>query len=111
MQTYIEFIRSEYNRRVESSCVVMRKWCKNFEQFLPHYVSMHGFSVWLETYRDQSPSIALIDSMIENYFTYGDITASEVPTLLASIARQYNMELPAVAGILTSDYWVQKSIE
>lgn len=48
-------------------------------------------------------------ALIASYYLDRGREPLEIPAILASIARQYNAELPAVAGLLTADYWENRA--
>lgn len=70
-----------------------------------NYVRCHGFSDWLESLRDCELTESFTERLAHTFVHYANRLPSEIPSVLVSIARQYNVELPVVEGILTAKFW------
>lgn len=75
------------------------------QTFIKYFLAGNGFAEWLETLRDMELEEYQVESIARTFARYGRRTPAEIPTHLAFIARQYNVELPLVEGILNRDFW------
>jgi hypothetical protein len=101
--TYNAFIKSQYDEKQN-----LKKYYGSLEKFKKNYIRAHGLSDWLESLRDKTLTIKEMISVARTFVSISKRKASELPMLLASITRQYNVELPVAYGILTPEYWEPK---
>jgi hypothetical protein len=101
--TYNAYIEAQYNEKPN-----LMKYYGSLAKFKANYIRSHGISDWLETLRDKTLTIKEMISVARTFVSVSKRKASELPMLLASITRQYNVELPVEHGILTPEYWEPK---
>lgn len=99
------FLAKEYEAQSEG----MKKLYGSFEKFREQYIAGRDFTPWLETLRDREISLGLTNNIVKTYLEFGRRTPEEIPSVLASISRTYNVEIPVVDGILTREYWEEKA--
>jgi len=80
----------------------------SLKEFKQNYIDCYGFQEWLESLRDSEPSKQFVNSIAKTFANHGKRTPAEIPMILASIQRQYNIELPAEHGILSAEYWEKR---
>ena len=97
--TYRKFIISIYDADYRLQETMSKKG------FIQHYIDGFGFSEWLETLRNHTASYALVRSIAKTFFVHGNTSPDSMPMVLSSISRNYNLELPAVYGILSPGFW------
>lgn len=99
------FIANKYKSKSDE----MKKYYGSLARFKELYIANSGLTPWLETLRDHTPSLGLLNSMVRTYIIDCDRVPGEIPSILASISRTYDVELPLVEGILTEEYWQKKA--
>ncbi|WP_138438013.1 hypothetical protein [Marinobacter shengliensis] len=100
-----EFIKSKYEARPR-----LKQYYGSFEKYRTHYIATKGIGDWLESLRGQSLSRQFVDSSLSRVFIFECNRApSEIPGILVSLARQYEIDLPVVEGILTKEYWARQA--
>lgn len=104
IRTYNNFIADLYADTAKN----YPELCPPLKEFKESYISTYGFSEWLESLQDSKPSTQFVNSIAKTFAKHGKRTAATMPMVLAGIQRQYNIELPAVYGILTANYWEQR---
>jgi len=104
MQTFRNFVKSEYDNSPR-----LQEYYGSFEQYFSNYYNNHYFREWLETLRNTQPSLGFVNSIARNYIQLAGFKPSDISQILVNIHLQYDMEIPAVEGILTQDYWIQKA--
>ncbi|WP_415913338.1 hypothetical protein [Neptuniibacter sp. QD37_11] len=104
IRTYRNFIADQYNNDP-----VLKELYGSVEKYIAHYPTANGFGDWLETLRNSEPSLQFIISLAKTFITIGKRSPSEMNTILSSISRQYDVEIPLEEGILTAAYWVEKN--
>jgi hypothetical protein len=77
----------------------------SFDTYLNTFIANSGFSEWLETMRDCELEEYFVEHIAHTFVRYGNREPAEIASVLAYIARQYNVELPVVEGILTPRFW------
>jgi len=102
MKTYYQFIQEKYD-----GLGAIKKHYPGFRSYRDNYIECYRFQEWLETLRDQSISLTHVNSLVKVYIEHSNIKVADTPSLLASISRFYNVELPEVYGLLTPDYWAR----
>lgn len=83
----------------------MQACYENFENYLEHYLGNTGLSEWLEELRNTELDEFWTEHVAYIFVLHGKRVPSEIPSILASISREYNVELPVVEGILTKPFW------
>lgn len=83
----------------------MREAYGSYKTYREHYTNNHGLTPWLETLRNTELNEFWTHHVARMFVIYANRQPSELPSILASIARQYNVELPCIEGILTPAYW------
>lgn len=104
IRTYNSFIADLYAETAKD----YPDLCPTLKEFKESYINCYGFSEWLESLQDSEPSTQFVNSIAKTFAKHGKRTAATMPMVLAGIQRQYNIALPAVAGILTAEYWEQR---
>jgi len=104
IRTYNSFIADLYADTAKD----YPELCPTQKEFKESYIGTYGFSEWLESIKDSKPSTQFVNSIAKTYHKHANRTAVEMPMILSSIQRQYNIELPAVYGILSAEYWEQR---
>lgn len=66
------------------------------------------FNEWLEENRNTKPDLKFVNSLARTYINEFGRKASEIPFILCSLERQYSIEVPHIAGILTKEFWIEK---
>ncbi|MDQ2077462.1 hypothetical protein [Marinimicrobium sp. ABcell2] len=66
-----------------------------------------GLAPWLEQLRGSEFDERDAQCIAEIYFVYAERYASELPSILASLERHYDISVPVVEGILSMSYWKQ----
>lgn len=107
--TFNAFVKSQYEERCENPVVaaIYRKE-GGFKAFKKSYTATHDFSKYLETLRGLTLSAAQTYHLAKMYLDHGDRKISELPAVLSSACRYYDIELPVVYGILTVNYWQER---
>ncbi|WP_273206744.1 hypothetical protein [Marinobacter subterrani] len=100
-QSFDTFVAKRYHALSDG----MQAFFGNCQTYMGYYLSGFGFSEWLETLRDSELEEYQVECVARTFARYGRRTPEEMPSVLASIARQYNVELPAVEGILSATFW------
>ncbi len=107
--TYHAFIKNEYADRCDTPAVrAAYKKAGGFKAFKRNYVKYEGFTAYLTALKGCSLTALQTYHLVKPYLIYGERQPADVPALLASIARLYQIEYPAVHGLLTEDYWAQR---
>ena len=86
----------------------MQKIYGNETQHRISYLANNGFSGWLESFEGETLTLNETFSLAQTYMDFGDRKPKDISAVLGSIVHQLDVELPAEAGILTSDYWVNR---
>ena len=97
MITFDEFVEAQYNQLTP----LYKKLYKSKDK----YKASFDFRVWLETFRDAYLDLEEVYHICSAYYRHGNTTIEDLPSVLSLIARQYNIELPDVGGLLTPAYW------
>ena len=109
--TYNQFIKLEYAERCDNPKVAaIYKQEGGFKTFKSKYITYNGFADYLLYIKGNTLSAIQVYHLAKVFYVYGKRATSTLPMLLASIVRQYQIELPPVYGILTKEYW-QKRFE
>lgn len=106
MKTFRNFVSAKYQSRPK-----LKAYYGSFDKYFEHYFRNHRFAEWLETLRDSEPSLGFVNSIARNYIQLCGVEPREISQILAGISRQYNVEIPAVEGILTPEYWEAKAAQ
>jgi hypothetical protein len=107
VQTLSAFIKAKYDANPR-----MKQYYGSFLAYRRNYIDMNGISDWLETLRDQELTRSFVDrSLGRTFILEWKREPHELPGVLVAIARQYNVELPCVEGILTEEYWELKAAQ
>ena len=100
MKTYYQFINAQY-----AASPTLQRYYGSEARYRDHYIANHGFGEWLESLRGQSLSLPFTIRLAKIFLVHGGRSPDTLHMVLASISRQYDVELPVVGGILTADYW------
>jgi hypothetical protein len=107
--TYNQFIKSEYASRCDNKAVAtIYQKEGGYKTFKKNYISCYGFGEYLVHIQFNALTGIQTYHLAKVLWLYGRRSPSTIPMLLTSIAREYHIELPAIAGILTKDYWQQR---
>lgn len=79
----------------------------SFEKFKESRIGTE-FSAWVEANRNTKPDLRFITSMAKTYIKHGNRKPNEIPYILSVLQRSYDIEIPAVPGILTVEFWEGK---
>lgn len=101
MNTYIDYMQARYD-----ASPMLQKYY-SAKGYKDHYRETYGLSEYLGTIRNESLTELQTKSLAKELVRFNGRTVAELPAALASIAHQYNVTLPAVAGILTQPYWTK----
>lgn len=104
-QTFARFIAVKYEKSKLMHERVNQPFAISLDSFAETYVASQGFSDWLETLRDQSLSLAFCINTAKQFCFHGKRHFREIPGILASLSRTYNIEWPVVEGLYTARYW------
>lgn len=99
------FINQEYKNLKDG----MKKIYGSQAKFKTMYLANQGLHPWLETMRGHEISNGLVNNIVKTYIQEMNRTPSEMPAFLATISRDFDVELPVVEGILNADYWEKKA--
>jgi hypothetical protein len=81
----------------------------SFVQFKAQRIHTFGyFDKWLSSFKDEALTAVQWKFLVFVYIKYGKRKLTDIPAIIVSISRTYNIEIPAVYGILTNDYWQKK---
>ncbi len=83
----------------------MREAYGSYTAYHEHYINHHGLSPWLETLRNTELNEFWTHHVARMFVIHAKREPREIPSILAAIARQYNVETPCIEGILTPAYW------
>jgi hypothetical protein len=83
----------------------MQKLYGNKVEHRKQYVGNYDFTDWLKENKNHVMTELETKSLVDTYVEYGNRTYEDIPNVLRSIYRQYDIELPAVEGIATKEYW------
>ena len=100
MFTYNQFIENTYTANP-----IYARYNISRAKFRKEYPLKYGFSAWLESLRGCDLTLTICRSIATTYPRHGKRTPAEIPAVLSSISHQYGVELPAVYGLLTAEYW------
>jgi hypothetical protein len=104
--TYHAFILSVYKERSEGAVVkAIYQRDGGFKAFKRNYVKCYGFSEYLLRITGITLTAMQVYHVAKIFVVYGRRAPSTLPMVLAAIARQYDIEYPAVSGILSKPYW------
>jgi hypothetical protein len=103
MQTFRNFVKSKFDSRPR-----LKEYYGSFDRYFKHYCDNNGLSDYLETLRGTTLPLAITNSLAKVYVEQCRRYPSEIHSILVSLARQYDVELPFIEGILTADYWIEK---
>jgi hypothetical protein len=70
-----------------------------------NYFITYGFVEWLESIKHVTLTVKQVRSIALTYINLGEREIRDIPSILASISRIYDVEIPACAGIMTPSYW------
>lgn len=105
-KTFNQFLKAQYEERCESSYVkALYQKEGGFNTFKKNYLIGHNFNDYLETLRGMTLTAIQTYHVAKMFFDHGDRKITEMPAILSSVCRYYNVELPVVYGILTAEYW------
>lgn len=99
--TYINFLKAQYEKNNYKHLYA------SFENFKKSSLSF-GFQDWLLANSNTKPDLRFLTSVAKTYIRYGCREASDIPMLLASLQRQYDIEVPVIEGVMTKDFWIKK---
>jgi hypothetical protein len=107
--TLEQFIKNEYAQRCENA-KLKAIFEKNggYKTYKQQYIKCYGFSEYLVAIRGITLTKMQTYHVAKVFIKYGKRSPNTIPTLLVAICRQYDIELPVVANILTQDYWQQR---
>ena len=107
--TYNAFIKKKYQERCRNP-KLQDIYAKSggFKAFKRNYIFSIGFSEYLKFISDSKLTAIQTYHLAKIYIVYGKRSTATLPCVLASIIRQYNLDFPAVAGILTKEYWSER---
>jgi hypothetical protein len=101
MITYDLFIETQY----QELSPLYKKLYESKAKHKANYIKCRGFSEWLESLRDSFLTQEDVYNLAKPFYVHGKRTPATMPNVIASIAKQYNIELPDVYGVLTPAYW------
>ncbi len=104
MKTYNNFIVAKWEGLGED----LQKRYPSQTAYQDNYIKCYGFAEWLEDSQDSAPSVQMVISIAKTFKKHGRRDPTTIPMVLSSISRQYRIEMPAVYGILSPDYWIEK---
>lgn len=79
-----------------------------FESFKKAYSGNDVVREWLTQNANTQPNLTFVNSLVKTYVNEFGRVAGDIPHLLVSLSREYNIEVPVVANILTKEYWEAK---
>lgn len=104
--SFNQFVKSEYEARCDND-VVKKCYQKagGLKAFKRQYITYNGFSDYLKAIQGTQLTAIQTYHLARLFYVYGKRSPSTLPNVLNGIARQYNIEYPAVYGILSKAYW------
>ncbi len=107
--TFNQFLKKQYEKRCENAAVrAAYQQAGGFEEFKKNYVSGHRFGEYLETLRGMSLTALQTYHFAKMLVDHGGCKVAELPGIISQTCRYYSIELPAVYGILTVEYWQER---
>jgi hypothetical protein len=108
-KTFNQFLKNEYEARCNSAMVrAAYQQAGGFKTFKKNYITGHHFSEYLETLSGTTLTALQTYHVAKSLVNDGGRKIAELPAILSQSCRYYDIELPAVYGIMTVDYWQER---
>lgn len=98
------FLKLNYDKEVQMYECFSEKPI-SFEAYKKNYVAMYGIKPWLDTLQGLNATDKQLYSILNTYIKDAKRTINEIPQLLAWLDRYFDITIPLIEGIATSDYW------
>ncbi len=85
---------------------ILQKYYGSAENYLAAYVRQYGAGEWLEALRGVQLDVEASIEVVSYYVEHANRGAEDIPRILGSLERQYDIAVPVEEGILTPEYWV-----
>ena len=107
--TYNKFIKKLFDERCENK-VVAAIYAKDggYKKFKASYITYNGFSEYLIHIQRNTLTSMQVYHLARMFCFYGKRSPTTLPYLLCSCQRDYHLEMPAVYGILSKEYWLER---
>jgi hypothetical protein len=107
--TYNRFVKQLFTKRCENPKLAnIYQQSGGFKAFKASYLNKIGFGEYFVALGAQTLSAMQVYHLAKMFTVYGRQSPSTLPTVLAGVARQYQLILPDVAGLLTKGYWQKR---
>ena len=104
--TFNTFVKNDYIARCENEKArAIYQKMGGFKTFKRLYVKCNGFAEYLAYIRGAELTTIQTYHLARMFYSLGNRTPSDIPTLLSAVSRQYDISFPAVCGILSKEYW------
>tara|TARA_B100000700_G_C15026684_1_gene848521 strand:+ start:1662 stop:2024 length:363 start_codon:yes stop_codon:yes gene_type:complete len=104
--TFNTFVKNDYIARCENEKArAIYQKSGGFKAFKRMYVKYNGFSEYLSYICGAELTTIQTYHLARMFYSLGNRTPSDIPTLLSAVSRQYDISFPAVCGILSKEYW------
>lgn len=104
IQTPLEFqgfINQEYQKRP----LRIQRLYPSIEAFRAHYVRSFGFNAWWKSMAGSKLDMPMLLHIAETLTIHGDKRPTDIPSLLITLTRQFDIGLPDESGILEPAFW------
>ena len=99
--TLSEFVQERFDERP-----LVRNVYSSVVEYQRAYINAGGLDDWLMALSGQTlPLSFLTQEIVPVYLRDARRSPYEIPSILASISRQYDITLPDVPGLLTAQFW------
>ncbi|EJL6679605.1 hypothetical protein NMS42_002280 [Vibrio cholerae] len=100
--TYNHFLKNAYN-----SCKYKSEY--TFKEFvLSRNNDPEFFREWLNANRGSNPDLKFVNSIVKTFINYRHSKPRAMGYILADLQRNWQIQMPLVEGVLTSEYWLNK---
>lgn len=99
--SFLDFIERQYLAQP----LRIQRLYPSLDAFRSQYVRSYGFNHWWESMRGTQLTIPMLHHVGETLSVHGGKGATEIPSLLITLCRQYDISLPDASGILEPAYW------
>lgn len=100
-KTYQEFTKAKF----DALPAKMKVMYGSEEKYAENYFRANGLEEWLKSNSGFEVSVEQTVVIAEIYFHQAKRPAVAIAGILVGIARLYDVEFPAVEGILSTEYW------
>lgn len=99
--SFLNFIERHYRAQP----LRIQRLYPSLDAFSSQYVRSYGFTHWWESMRGAHLTEPMTLHIGETLSNYGGKSATDIPSLLVTLSRHYDISLPDTPGILEPAYW------